>query len=154
MTRTLPPVKWGNTLRDALEGEWEEGWEEWLHRYELYDATLSRDALYIRYLRLSPVTFGVVPRSEWGPFLRDLVVMEPSLVWGEVIGCAEKFPFRLQVEDQRPLRQKPIVYPRAEREWIARYVANMEALGLVERVRSGWHPDPVVTSSVVLVRGG
>ena len=67
-----------------------EGWSEWLEKYQLYDAQLSEDANYLRYQKLSKVKLPMVPEDEWGPYLRDLVPLEPALVFGDAFGLASQ----------------------------------------------------------------
>ena len=65
---------------------------------------MTEEAAYLRYRKLSGVQFGVVPESERGPFLRDLVALEPALVFGDAIGYAGDHPFHLTLRDPTPVR--------------------------------------------------
>ena len=44
-----------------------------------------------------------MPEGERGPFLRDLVVLEPALVFGDAIGYAGDYPFHLILRDPTPV---------------------------------------------------
>ena len=46
----------------------------------------------------------MVPERERGPFLRDLVALEPALVFGDAIGYAGDYPFHLTLWDPTPVR--------------------------------------------------
>ena len=59
-----------------------------------------------------------------------------------------------QVTDPGPLCQKPIIYPKAEREWIWWHVDSLVELGILSWVHQGKDPDPLFISSAILVRGG
>ena len=89
-------------------------WVEWLERYGLHDVVIGEDANYLKYLKLSKMTFPVVPREDWGPYLQNLVALEPGLVFQDIIGLAGNTPFTLILTNPTPVCQKPIVYPRVE----------------------------------------
>ena len=74
------------------------------------------DGAYLCYRELSKVTFPKVPETEWAPYYRDLVALEPSLVFGDLIEYVSDYSFVFQVTNPWPLCKKPIIYPKAERE--------------------------------------
>ena len=57
----------------------------------------------------------------WDNLFRDLLEFEESLVFGTGhIGLVD-MPFSFRVLDDRPIRERPIPYPRQERAWLHRY---------------------------------
>ena len=100
------------------------------------------------------VTFPEVPEAKWGPYFRDLVALEPSLVFRDSIGYISNYPFMFQVIDPRALHQKLIIYPKAERDWIWRHVDSLVELGILSQVCRGKDPYPLFISSIILVKGG
>jgi len=71
--------------------------------------------MYQRYRKLSKIRFGVVPLDCRGRFYRDLLPLEHGLVYGNKIGRANRFAYRFQVSDPRPIRQKAFNLPKRER---------------------------------------
>ena len=94
----------------------------------------------MRYQKLSRVKLGTVPEADWGPYLRDLVALEPALVFGDAIGYAGEYPFRLQVKDDTLLYTTPWVLPPHQRDWVHKAMGKMEELGLVRKALSRPHP--------------
>lgn len=129
------------------------GWQNWLQKYNLWDNKLGTEALYLRYRKLSKIKFDQVPVEWWGRLFQDLLFFEDGLVFGNSIGLVEQFPFKFHVEDPSPLREKPIQYARAEREWIEKYMTEQEQLGVVKRVTPG-SDEPTFAVGAVLVREG
>ena len=78
--------------------------------------------------------FPKVPEAKWAPYFRDLVAFDPSLVFGDSIGYVSNYPFVFQVTNSWPLCQKPVSYPKAEREWIQRHVDSLVELGILSWV--------------------
>ena len=93
-TRDIPPVKLSKQMLEPVPNK-TPGWRSWMERYSLFDSTQPEDANYLRYQKLSRVKLGTVPEAEWGPYLRDLVALEPALIFGDTIGYAGEYPFRL-----------------------------------------------------------
>ena len=91
--------------------EKEEGWQTWLADHGILDESMEEERAYRRYLLFKDVKFGIVPCSEWWKYFRDLVQFEESLVDGETIGYVGLAPFKFEVMDKTPFRQKPIAYP-------------------------------------------
>ena len=92
----------------------EKGWQQWLKCYELQDPTLGEDIAYMQFQKLSKVYLGVVMEDERGPYLQDLMALEPVLVFGEAIGYTVDCPFKLHLSNPATVKQKPIVYPKTE----------------------------------------
>lgn len=88
------------------------------------DDNISDADNYRRYVKFKDLTFPTVPESEWPGYLADLVRLEGGLVWGDAIGHMPKYPFRFVVTDPSPFKQRPIMYPRDERQWISQYMES------------------------------
>ena len=61
------------------------------------------DKTYLCCRKLLKGTFPEVLEAEWGPYFRDLVALEPSLVLRDLIGYVCNYPFVFQVTNPRPL---------------------------------------------------
>ena len=83
----------------------------------------------------------------------DLLEFESSLVFGSGHVGRVDMPFTFRVLDERPIREKAIPYPKAEREWLHRYCQEQCALGVLREVRRRVEPDPVFIENFVLVKG-
>ena len=62
-----------------------------------------------------------MPRPQWARLYADLLEFEPYLVFGEYIGLVAEHPFTFSLTDTRPIRQKPFLYAREERQWLREY---------------------------------
>lgn len=129
------------------------GWEAWLRKYQLWDEDKSIEELYLRYRKFEKLSFDQVPEEHWGQLFQDLLFFEDGLVFGNSIGCVDEFPFKFNVEDETPLREKPIQYAREERNWIEEYLTDLEELGVVRRINPG-DPEPTFAVNAVLVKDG
>jgi hypothetical protein len=89
----------------------EDGWQEFLQKYEIFDASMSEDQLYLRYLKFKDVTFPLVAQEDWHLFFNDLLLLEKGLVFGNCIGESNVLPFNFEVNSDIPIRSKPIPYP-------------------------------------------
>ena len=78
----IPPVKLSKQMLEPVPNK-TPGRRSWMERYSLFVPTQPEDAKYLHYQKLSRVKLGTVPEAEWGPYLRDLVVLEPTLVFGD-----------------------------------------------------------------------
>jgi hypothetical protein len=76
------------------------------------------DQLYLRYHKFKELTFPAIPKTDWNRCFQDLVTIEEGLVFGDAIGKCDALPFTFEVENKEPIRSKPIMYAKAEREWI------------------------------------
>lgn len=100
----------------------EPGWQEWLAKFGILDGADSEDDAYERYLKFRGVTFPLVPEAQWHRYFRDLVHLEACFVVGEALGHAVDYPFHFRIFDDRPIKQKPIIYPPATRAWLRTYM--------------------------------
>ena len=111
----------GQRAPPPLPVEREEGWQAWLREFDLWDPTHTEQRAYKRYLTFSRIRFGAAPREVWAKLFRDLLEFETSLVFGPGhIGLVD-LPFSFRMLDERPIRERPIAYPRGERAWLHRY---------------------------------
>jgi hypothetical protein len=79
---------------------------------------MSPDELYLRYLKLKEVTFGIVPEDEWHKYYNDLLEVEKYLVFGNSIGEAREYPFIFTVENTDPIRKRATPLPKEARDWV------------------------------------
>ena len=66
----------------------------------------------MRYEKFRNLDFGIVPKGEWPRLMRDLLEFEDMLLLTSKVGFAPSYPFRFEVVNKQPLRQKPIIYPK------------------------------------------
>ena len=59
---------------------------------------MSPDELYLLYLKLKEVTFGIVPEDEWHKHYNDLLEVEKYLVAGEVSKEISRIIVRVRVQ--------------------------------------------------------
>ena len=84
--------------------EREEGWQEWMHCYKLYDPSMTEPDLYIRYKNFKGLELGpLVHEADRWMYYQDLVPLEASLVCRDALGRVEQYPFHFEVLDKRPL---------------------------------------------------
>lgn len=67
----------------------EEGWQDWLQKYRLFDENLTKDQAYLRYLKFNKTTFQAVPEEVWYLYFWELLLYEPALVFGDAIGLCK-----------------------------------------------------------------
>jgi hypothetical protein len=51
-------------------------------------------------------------------YFNDLKELEGGLVFGDAIGCCDVLPFNFSVNNEEPIRSKPLPYPKDARNWI------------------------------------
>lgn len=132
----------------------DENWKEWLAKYDIYSTELNEDQLYLRYQKLKDVTFPMLKEEYWPMFMKDLVMLETGLVFGEAIGECDILPFKFEVTNSAPIRNKPIPYPKEEREWINNYCRSQVELGVMKEIVRGVDKEPAFICNVVLVKEG
>ena len=110
--------------------------------------------MYLRYLKLSAISFGVVPDDEIGPYLRHLLFLEDFLVFGSSIGCCSAYPFRFHVGDQEPIRKRATPLAKEARDWVKGYTRAQVQLGVLREVNRSVEHDPSFVVNAVFVRGG
>ena len=88
----------------------------------MYDSQLNEQELYLRYLKLKDVKFGIVPEEQWHKYYNDLLEVENYLVFGSSIGEVKQYPFIFTVENTEPIRKKPTPLPKEARDWVNDYM--------------------------------
>ena len=83
-----------------------------MERYQLDDPHLDIVAAKRRYEKYHTVKFGMAPEAEWPRLFRELLEFDCMLVDRPTVGCVSKYPFAFEVIDPKPIRAKPIVYPK------------------------------------------
>lgn len=134
--------------------EKDKGWQEWLKRWDIYDENSDQNAMYLRYMKLKDITFPLMPKEHWSGLFKDLVSLESGLVFGDAIGKCTILPFSFKVTNDDPVRNKPIMYPKKERQWINEHMKKLVELGVVKELKRGVDPDPRFICNVVLVKDG
>ena len=85
--------------------ECEDGWQEWMHHYKLYDPSMTEPDLYMWYKKFKGLELGpLVHEADHWMYYQDLVPLEALLVCGDALGRVEQYPFHFKVLDKRPLR--------------------------------------------------
>ncbi len=95
---------------------------------------MTEDEAYLRYQKFRDVTFPAVDKADWPKYFRDLIPLEHGLVFGGAIGYCPDHPLSMHIEDDTPIRAKPIQYARPERRWINEYVRTQIKLGVMREV--------------------
>ena len=68
-TTRLPPIQLGNSMLAFLIEEQDEGWQERLHCFHLWDCRLSKKNLYLRYKKFHKLDLGVIlEEHKWAFF--------------------------------------------------------------------------------------
>ena len=76
-----------------------------MHRYKMYDLSITEPDLYMRYKKFKGLDLGpLVHEADRWMYYQDLVPLETSLVCGDALGRMEQYPFHFKVLDKRPLR--------------------------------------------------
>ena len=80
---------------------------------------MDEDQLYRRYEKFKDITFPLIPEERWHLLFKDLVSIEEGLVYGDAIGKCDVLPFSFEMhQDTVPVKSKPIMYSKNERDWI------------------------------------
>ena len=83
----------------------EEGWQEWMHSYKLYDPSMIEPEFYMRYKKFKGLELGpLVHEANCWMYYQDLVPLEALLVCGDALGHVEQYSFHFEVLDKHPLR--------------------------------------------------